>query len=132
MRSAERGGEDDDEDEDEEEVVVLENAGCAVTRGGGALQVAAASAAATAGRMDAISSGCGLGIGGCKGLVAIRLSGGRMWPAAACRGGMGLRSAPRGLHRAGLLQFARMCASVPTGGTVRAGCLRVPGGMALW
>ena len=68
MRLAKRVGSEDqaedvDEDEDEKEVVVLEDAGCAVMRAAAGL-CAAASAAATAGRMEDMSSGCKLGVGG--------------------------------------------------------------------
>ena len=68
MRSAGRRGSEDevedvDEDEDEEEVVVLGDAGCAVMRAVADLW-GAASAAATAGRMEGLSSGCRLGLGG--------------------------------------------------------------------
>ena len=55
--------EDVDEAEEEEEVVVLGDAGCAVMRAVAGLW-AAALAAATAGRMEGMSSGCRLGVGG--------------------------------------------------------------------
>ena len=58
--------EDVDEAEDEEEVVVLGDAGCAVMRTVAGLW-AAASAAATAGRMEGMSSGCRLRVGGSGG-----------------------------------------------------------------
>ena len=79
MRAAGRGREeveDDEEDEDEEEVVFLGDAGCAAMGAGLALRNAAASAAATAGRMEAISSGSELGASGCKGPVVIWRPGG--------------------------------------------------------
>ena len=80
MRSAGRGGSEDeledvDEAEDEEEVVVLGDAGCAVMRAVAGLWVAA-SAAATAGRMEGMSSGCRLGVGGCGGPAATWRPGG--------------------------------------------------------
>ena len=55
--------EDVDEAEDEEKVVVLGDAGCAVMRAVAGLWVAP-SAAATAGRIEGMSSGCRLGLGG--------------------------------------------------------------------
>ena len=73
IRSAgrgEKGVEEVEEDEDEEEVVVLGNAGCAAMQVGAALRAAAVSAAAIAGRMEGISSGCGLGAGGWRGAAA--------------------------------------------------------------
>ena len=101
MRATGRGEEVDDEDQDkekdQEEVVVLEDAGGAVLRVGEALRAAVAFAAATAGRMEAISWGCGVGVGGCSGPVAFWQSGGPMGPAAVCGGGVGLRSPPSGL-----------------------------------
>ena len=90
------------------DVLAGRNEGCAVIRAGAALQALAASTAATARRMDAIPSGCGLGAGDCRGLVTIRLSRRRMWPAAACRGGLGLRSARSGLGLAGLLFWSKL------------------------
>ena len=78
MRWAVRGNqevEDDDDDEEAEEVVVLGDAGCADMRAGAAVQAASAPAAATLGRMEAISSGCGLAAAGCKGSAAIQRNG---------------------------------------------------------
>ena len=80
MRSAGRGGSEDevediDEAEDEEEVVVLGDLGCAVMRAVAGLW-AAASAAATAGRMEGMSSGCRLGVGGWGGPAATWRPGG--------------------------------------------------------
>ena len=79
-KSAGRGGSEDqvedvDEDEDEGEVVVLGDAGCAVMRTV-AGSWAAASAAATAGRMEGMSSGCRLGVGGWGGLAVTWRPGG--------------------------------------------------------
>ena len=67
MRLAERGEEgveDVEEDEDEKEVVILGDAGPAAMRAGAAWLAAATFAAATAGRMEGISLGFGLGAGG--------------------------------------------------------------------
>ena len=69
MRLAGRGGseeevEDVDQDEDEEGVGVLGDVCCVAMRAGAALWAATASAAATAGRMEGMSSGCGLRPGG--------------------------------------------------------------------
>ena len=75
MRFAGRGEEevgDVDEDEDEEEVVVLGTAGGSAMRAGAVLRAAAASAAATAGKMEGISSGCGLRGADQRGLTATR------------------------------------------------------------
>ena len=108
--------EDNEEEKDEEEVVVLGDARCAAMRAGVVLRVAAASAAATAGRIEALSTGCGLGAGGCKGRVAIWRLWRPTWTAAVCGGGVGLQLAPTGYGRAGLLQFARVCAPIPGGG----------------
>ena len=87
MRSAGRGGSEDEvedvsEDEDEEEVVVLGNTGCAVMRATAGLCVAAASAAATAGRMEGMSSGRRLGVGGLGGPAMTWRPGGPIWSAA--------------------------------------------------
>ena len=113
-------------------VVVLGDADCAVMRAGAALRAAAASTAAAAGRMEAISSGCGLGAGDCGGTVAIRRLQGPMRPAAACGRDMGLQSPLSELGWAWLLHLTRACASVPTGGgTVHAGCIWVRGGGGL-
>ena len=86
MRPAGRGGSEDevedvDEAGDEEEVVVLGDAGCAVIRAVVGLW-AAASAAATAGRMEGMSPGCMLGLGGWGGLAVTWRPGGPMWSAA--------------------------------------------------
>ena len=119
MSSAVRGEEevgDDDDDEDGEEVVFLGDGGCADMRARAALRAESASAAATAGRMEAISSGFWLGAGGCKGPAAIQRPGVPIWSAAVCGGGVGLRSPPSGFGWAALLQFARVCASASAGG----------------
>ena len=113
MRSAGRVGSEDevediDEDEDEEEVVVLGDAGCAVMRAVAGLW-AAAFAAATAGRMEGMSSGCRLGLGGWGGLAVTWRPGGLIWSAAVGEGGAGLRSFPSGLGLAGVLQCVRLC-----------------------
>ena len=126
MRSAVRGEEaveDGNENEDEEEVVVLGDAGCADMLAGAALQAALASASATAGRMECISSGRGLGAGGCMGPAATWRPGGRfgwqwcVWEAWSC-----------GLHRLGSAGLGscslRGCAfqRLPRE-TVRVGCI---------
>ena len=59
--------------------MVLGDAGSASMWGGAALWAAAASAAATAGRMEAIASGCGLGADDCKGPVVICRPTGPTW-----------------------------------------------------
>ena len=87
MRSAGRAGseeevEDVDENEDEEEVVVSGDVGCAPMGAGAALRAAAASAAPTAGRMEGMSSGRGLGTGGWRGPARIWRPGGPIRPAA--------------------------------------------------
>ena len=95
MSAAGMGGEaqdEDEEDRDKEEVVILGDARCPAMRAGAAFRVAAASAAATAERIEAISSGCELVTGGCKGPVVVRRPGGPTWLAAVCRKGLGLWS----------------------------------------
>ena len=110
--------EDVDEAEDEEEVVVLGDAGCAVMRAVAGLW-AAASTAATAGRMEGMSSGCRLGLGGWGGPAVTWRPGGPMWSAAVGERGAGLWSSPSGLGWAGVLQCVRLC------GLASAGQLRV-------
>ena len=90
--------EDVHEDEDEEEVVVLGDAGCAVMRAVAGLWVAAASAVATAGRVEGMSSGRRLEVGGWGGLAVTWRPGGRISSAAMGEGGAGLRSSPSGLR----------------------------------
>ena len=107
---------DFDEDEDQEELVVLGDAGCAVMRVGAGLWVAAASAAATARRMEVMSSGRRLGVGGCGGPDVTWRPGGMMWSAAVGEGGAGLRSSPCGLGLAGVLQCVRLCGLALAGG----------------
>ena len=102
MRAAGRGGSEDeveevDEAEDEEEVV---DVGRAVMRAG---LWAAASAGGTAARMEGISSGCRLGVGGWGGPVVTWRPGGPNWSAAAGEGGAGLWPSPSGLGWAGVL-----------------------------
>ena len=108
--------EDADEAEDEEEVVVFGDVSCAAMRAGAALWAAAASATATAGRMEGMSSGCGLGAGGWRGPAVTLRPGGPIWSAAVGGGGAGLRSPPSGLGWAGLLQCVRACGLVSAGG----------------
>ena len=101
--------EDVEEDEDEEELMVLGDVGCAAMQAGAVLWAAAASAAATAGRMEGISSGCGLEAGGWRGQAATWQPGGPIRSAVVGGGGMGLRSQPSGFGWAGLLP---MCEGV--------------------
>ena len=109
MELAGRGGseeevEDVDEDEDEEEVVVMGAVGCAAMRAGAALWAAAASAAATAGRMEGISLGCGLGAAGSKG------------PALTWRPGVPIQSAAVSAFRVPLGWAPAMCDGVQSAG----------------
>ena len=125
MRSARRGGlkdevEDADEAEDEEEVVVLGDAGCAVMRAVAGLW-AAASAAATAGRMEGMSSGCRLGMGGWGGSAVTWRPGGPIRSAAVGEGGAGLWPSPPGLGWAGVLQCVRLCGLASVGGNSTCG-----------
>ena len=97
-----RGGSEEEvedvyEDEDEEEMVVLRDVGCAAMQAGAALRAAAAPAAATAGRMEGMSSGRGLGAGGWGGPAVTWRPRGPIWPAAVGEGGAELRSPPTGL-----------------------------------
>ena len=120
MRSAGMGGSEDelediDEAEDEEEVVVLGDAGCAVMRAVADLW-AAPSAAATAGRMEGMSSGCRLGVGGWGGPAVTWRPGGPIWSPAVGEGGVGLRSSPSGLGWAGVLQCVRFWGLASAGG----------------
>ena len=64
-------------------MTVWGDAGCAAMMVGAPLQVVAAPAAAAAGRMEAISLGCGLGTANRRGMVAIRRPGRPTWSAAA-------------------------------------------------
>ena len=107
--------EDVDEDEDEEEVVVLGDAGCSVMRAVAGLW-AAASAAATAGRVEGMSSGCRLGVGGWRGPAVTWRPSGPIWSAAVGEGGAGLRSLLSGLGWAGVLQCLRLCGLASAGG----------------
>ena len=127
MSLAGRGGsenevEEVDEAEDEEEVV---DAGWAVMRAG---LWAAASAAATAGRMEGMSSGCRLGVGGWGGPVVTWRPGGPIWSAAAGEGGAGLWPSPSGLGWARVLQCARSCGLVSAGGDSSCGLYSGAGG----
>ena len=121
MSSAGRGGlkdevEDVDEDEDEEELVGLGDAGCAVMRAVASLWVAAASAAATAGRMEGMSSGRRLAVGGWGGPAVTWRPGGPIRTAAVGEAGAGLRSSPSGHGWAGVLHCVRMCGLASVGG----------------
>ena len=132
MRLAGRGRSEDevedvDEAEDKEEVVVLGDAVCAVMRAGAGLW-AAASAAATAGRMEGMSSGCSLGVGGWGGPAVTWRPGGPIWLAAVGEGGDGLRSSPSGLGWAGVLQCVRLCGLASAGGNSSRGLHSGAGG----
>ena len=132
MRSAKRGGSEDeveviDEDEDEEEVVVFGDAGCAVMRAVADLW-AAASAAATAGRMEGMSSGCRLGMGGWGRPAGTWRPGGPIWSAAVGEGGAGLWSSLSGLRWAGVLQCVRLCGLASAGGKSSCGLHSGAGG----
>ena len=121
MRSAGRRGsvadvEDVDEAEDEAEVVVLGDAGCAVMRALAGLW-GPASAAATAQRMEGMSLGCRLGMGGWGGPAVPWRPGGPIWLGAVGEGGAGLWSSPSGLGLAGVLQCVRLCGLASAGGT---------------
>ena len=127
MRTAGRGGSEDevevvDEAEDEREVV---DAGGAVMRAG---LWAAASAAATAGRMEGMSSGCRLGVGGWGGPVVTWRPGEPIWSAAAGDGGAGLWLSPSGLGWAGVLQCVRLCGLASAGGNSSPGLHSGAGG----
>ena len=132
MRSAGRWGSEDevedvDEAEDEEEVVVLGDAGCALMRAAAGLW-AAASAVATAGRVEGMSSGCRLGLGGLRGPAVNWLPGGAILSAAVGEGGAGLRSSPSGLGWAGVLQCVRLCGFASAGGNSSRGLHSAAGG----
>ena len=135
MRSAGRGQSEDgvesvDEDEDEEDVVVLGDASCAVMRAVADLWVAAASAAATAGRMEGMSSGCRLGVGGFGGPTVTRRPSAPIWSAAVGEGGERLRSSSSGLGWAGVLQCLRLCGLASAGGKSSSGLHPGAGGWA--
>ena len=98
---------------------------------GAALRASAVSAAASAVRMEGISSGCGLGEGGWRGLAATWRPRGPIWLAAVCGGGVGLRTLLCRFGWAGLMQSGRACASASAGGTVHVGCIRASGGLGL-
>ena len=132
MRSGGRGGSEDevedvDEAEDEEEVVGLGDAGCAVMRAVAGLW-AAAPAAATAGRMEGMSSGCRLGVGGWGASAVTWQPGGPIWSAAAGEGGAGLSPSPSGLGWAGVLQCVRLCGLASAGGNSTRGLHSGAGG----
>ena len=135
MRSAGRGGSEDevedvDEAEDEEEVLVFWDAGCAVMRAVAGVW-AAASAAATAGRMESMSSGCSLQVGGWGGPAVTWRPGGPIWSAAVGEGGAGLWSSPSGLGPAGVLQCVGLCGLASAGGNSSRGLHSGAGGVGL-
>ena len=105
----------------------LGDAGCAVMRAVVGSWVAA-SAAATAGRMEGMSSGCRLGVGGWGGPAVTWRPGGPIWSAAVGEGGAGLRSSPSGLGWAGVLQCVRLCGLASTGGNSSRGLHSGAGG----
>ena len=108
--------EDVDEDENEEEVVVLRDAACAAMRAGAALWAVAAPAAATAGRMEGMSSDCGLGAGGWGGPAVTWRPGEPICSAEVGGGGAGLRSPPSELGLDRRLQCMRACGLASAGG----------------
>ena len=122
--------EDVNEAEDEQEVVVLGDAGCAVMRAVAGLW-ASASAAAAAGRMEGMSSGCRLGVGGRGGPAVTWRPGGPIWSAAAGEGGAGLRSSPFGLGCPGVLQCVRLSGLASAGGNSSRGLHSGPGRVGL-
>ena len=122
--------EDVDEDEDEEEVVVLGDAGCAVMRAVAGLR-AAASSAATTGRMEGMSSGCRLGVGGWGDAPVTGRPGGPIWSAAVGEGGAGLRSSPSGLGWVWVLQCVRSCGLASAGADSSRGLHSGAGGLGL-
>ena len=87
--------------------MILGDAGCAVLRAAAGFW-AAASAAATAGRIDGMSSGCKLGLGGWGGPAVTWRPGGPIWSAAVEEAGAGLPSLPSGLGWVGVLQCVRL------------------------
>ena len=107
--------EDVDEAEEEEEVVVWGDAGCVVMQAV-AFLCALVSAAATAGRMEGMSSGRRLGVGGWGGLAVTWRPCGPILSAAVGEGGAGLRSSPSGLGWAGVLQCVRLYGLASAGG----------------
>ena len=111
----------ENEVEDEEEVVVLGDARCAVMRAVAGL-TAAGSGAATAGRMEGMSSGCRLGMGGSGGPAVTWRPGWQIWSAAVAERGAGLRSLPSGLGWAWVLQCVRLCGLASAGGNSSARC----------
>ena len=119
--------EDVNETEDEEEVVVLGDASCAVMRAVAGLWEAA-SAAATAGRMEGMSSGCRLGLGGCGGPAVTWRPGEPIWSAAVGEGGAGPWSSPSGLGWVGVLQCVRLCGLASAGGNSSRGLHSGAGG----
>ena len=103
--------EDVNEAEDREVVVVFGDAGCAVMQAVAGLG-AAASAAATAGRMEGMSSGCRLGLGGWGGPAVTWRPGGPIWFGS---GGGGRRGAVAFSFWAWLGRGPAMCEAVGVG-----------------
>ena len=100
--------------------MVWGDAGCAVMRAVAGLW-AAASAAATAGRMEGMSSGCRLVLGGWGGPAVTWRPDRPIWSAAVGEGGAGLRLSPSGLGWAGVLQCVRLCGLASAGGNSSSG-----------
>ena len=106
---------------------MLGDAGCAVMRAVAGLW-AAASAAATAGRMEGMSSGCRLGVGGWEGPAVTWRPDRPIWSAAVGDGGAGLWPSPSGLGWAGVLQCVRLCGLASAGGNSSRGLHSGAGG----
>ena len=96
-------------------MVAFGDAGCAAMPAGAALWAAAASATATAGKMEGMFSGRGLGLGCCGGPAVTWRPGGQIRSAALGERGAGLQSAPSRFDWAGLLQCLRLCGLVSAG-----------------
>ena len=77
---------------------------------------AAPSAAATAARMEGMSSGCSLGVGGWGRPAVTWRPGGPIWSAAVGEAGAGLRSSPSRRGWAGVLQCWTLSGLAPAGG----------------
>ena len=107
------------------------DADCAVMWASAGL-LSAASAAATAGRMEGMSSGCRLGLGGWGGPAVTWRPGGPISSAAGGEGGAGLRSSPSGLGWAGVLQCVRLCGLASEGGNSSRGLPSGAGGEWAW
>ena len=96
-------------------MLALGDARCGVMRAVAGLW-AVASAVATAGRMEVMSSGCRLGLGGWGGPAVTWQPGGPIWSAAVREGGPGLWPSLSGLGLAGVLQCVRLRGLASAGG----------------